>query len=246
MRVSGHGGFSRVGGGGKEFQSYNKETAENMAKENQFTHKRESVKEIKELFNKVAKTKDAIVINDDGDVVVKKSITKGAEELAEKLANRIEYVDREVKDAYEDLRSKTKGTYRVDPKGEIDEFRKYQKNSLVNVVKGETYKDSKDGHYKKARGVDSLYDELYNEGKNRWALKSPKELTTDAEKLNALNNTLRDLRSRSTYDIYSDRARYETGQTPSEVKRQIKDELITNAYTAQELFKPSRGGRKKK
>lgn len=244
--MSGHGGFSRVGGGGKEFQSYSKETAEDMVKDNQFTHKRESVQEIKDFFKKVAQTKDAIVINDDGDVIIRKSITKKAEALAEKLADRIEYVDREIQDSYEDLRSKTKGTYRIDPKGEIDEFRKYQKNSLVRVVKGAEYKDPTDGHYKRAMSVDDLYKTLYNDGKNRWGLKSPKELTTEAEQLKHLNNTLRDLRSSSRYDIYSDRARHETGSTPSEVRTRIREELITSAYTAQEIYEPRRGGKKKK
>ena len=242
--MSGHGGFSRVGGGGKEFQSYNKETAEKIAKENQFTHKRESIKEIKEFFQKVAKTKDAIVINDDGDIVVKKSVTKRAEQLAEKLADRIEYVDAEVQDAYKDLRSKTNGTYRIDPSGEFaDGFREYQKNSPIKVIKGAEYKDPTDGHYKKAISIDSKYETLYNDGKNRWGLTNP---NGEAAKLRELNDTLRDLKSRSTYDIYSDRAKHETGSTPSDVRRQIREDLIASAYTSQELFKPQKGGRKKK
>lgn len=243
MRVSGHGGFSRVGGGGKEFQSFSKELANEMVEDNQFKYKRESEKDIKDFFQIAAQTKNGITVNDDGEIVTKKSIAKKAEALAEKLADRIEFIDREVKDAYDDLRSKTKGIYRIDPRGEIDNFREYQKNSAVKVIKGAEYKDPEDGHYKRAISIDSKYETLYNDGANRWGLTNP---SGEAAKLRELNDTLRDLKSRSKYNIYSDRARSELGATPSEIKRSIRDNLIMNAGMAQTMYEPQKKGRKKK
>lgn len=244
MWVSGHGGFSRVGGGGKEFQAFSKGTASDLIKENQFTHKRESEKDIKDFFKEVAQTKDGIAFSDEGRLRIKRSILEKAEDLAEKLANRIEYVDAEVKDAYKDLRSKTNGIYRIDPQGEFaDGFREYQKNSPIKVIKGAEYKDPTDGHYKKAMPIDSKYETLYNNGENRWGLTNP---NGEAAKLRELNDTLRNLRSMSTYDIYSDRAVHETGKTPSEVKRQIRNDLIMFGQVASDIYKPKKGRRKKK
>ena len=241
--MSGHGGFSRVGGGGKEFQSFSKELANEIVEENQFKYKRESEKDIKDFFRTAAQTKNGITVNNDGEIVTKKSIAEKAEALAEKLADRIEFTDREVKDAYDDLRSKTKGTYRIDPQGEFDNFREYQKNSTVKVVKGAEYFDPTDSKYHRAMSIDSKYETLYNDGANRWGLTNP---NGEAAKLRELNDTLRDLRSRSKYDIYSDRARSELGATPSEIKRNIRDSLIMNAGMAQVMYEPQKKGRRKK
>lgn len=239
----GKGGSGGGGNGGVGFQQLSKELAQEIVDQNHFKYERESIKEIKDLFLKIAQTKNGIYVNDDGDILVKKTITKEAQKLAEKLADRIEFVDQDIKDAYDELRSRTRGKYRIDPQGEFDHFREYQKNSPIKVVVGENAKDPKTGKIRRTLEVDSLYSELYNNGANRWGLKNP---SGSAAKLRELNDTLRNLKASSRYGIYSDRAKSEIG-SPSQVIRGIRDSLIMDAGMAQTAYikKSSGKGRKK-
>lgn len=239
----GKGGTGGGWNGGKGFQQLSNEFAKEITDDNHFKYARESIKDIKNFFLKTAKTKDSIVVTDDGDILVKKSVTKEAQKLAEKLAERIEFVDQEIKDAYEDLRRKTRGKYRIDPQGEFDNFRQYQKNSAVKVVIGPVAKDIETDHYVQVKSLDSLYASLYNDGANRWGLTNP---NGSAAKLRELNDTLRDLRINQKYGIHSDRAKAEIG-TPSEVIRGIRDSLIMDAGMAQVAYtkKSAKKGRRK-
>jgi len=242
----GRGGSSGGGGGGNGgagFQQLSKEFAQEIADQNHFKYERESIKEIKEFFLKAAQTKKGIYVNDDGDILVKKSITKEAQKLAEKLAERIEFVDQDVKNAYDDLRSRTRGKYRINPQGEFDHFREYQKNSAVKVVVGYEAKSEKDGKYHRTMELDSLYSDLYNNGKNRWGLTNP---SGSAAKLRELNSKLKELKSNSRYGIHSKKSIAENG-SPSQVIKSIRDSLIMDAGMAQTAYtKKSNGkGRRK-
>lgn len=249
--MSGHGGMSRISSGGAAFKQESKEYAEEIIKHNSIVYQRESVQDIKKFFKEVAQTKDGVVVDDDGYLVIKKEVGEKAKELAEKLADRIRFTDEEAASDYKDLKDSLSGKYKVtdDTKGEFgssSEWRKYQKNSQVDVVLSSTAKDSKTGRITRTTELDSKYKELYNEGANRYGLTGK---TSNSEQLKELNETLTRLRSESRYGIYNEKARVNTGGLgPQQTKNYLRNELLRYSSMAQLFYESgsTRRGRGKK
>lgn len=242
------GGETISGGGGAAFQKEKGELAKEIVNENSFKYKRESEKEVKQFIQFAAEKKDGIVVNDEGRIVVKKSVDKAADELAEKLTDRIEFTDHEIAEKYQSLRDRLDRKYYIEPsqREEIDKFRDYQRNSIVDVVSSKLVKDKKTGKMVHPMELDSKYETLYNNGANQWGLTNP---NGSAAKLRELNDTLRGLRSQIKYGVDDPRAQAELGATRSQIKQGIKDSLIENAGIAQVYYdgskKKSSGGKKK-
>ena len=244
--MSGRKGEGRTGGGAS-FRKEKNELAEDMVKENQFKYKRDSIKEIRQFIQKSNDTKDGIKINDEGEIETSKEVTERADKLAKKLADRIEFTDKEAQDSYDELRSALSGKFYISPEDakEFDERRKFMKNSLVKVVTHRVVTDPNNPNKNiRATPIDSIYSELYNNGENSWGLTNP---NGSAAKLIELNDMLRYQKSQIKYGIYSDKGRAELrGATPEQVIREIRSQLIENAAIAQVLYKDTRSRRKKK
>lgn len=244
--MSGRKGEGRTGGGAS-FRKEKNELAEDMVKENQFKYKRDSINEIRQFIQKSNDAKNGIKINDEGEIETSKEVMDRADKLAKKLADRIEFTDKDAQANYEDLKSKLSSKYYIDPTDakEIDEWRKYQKNSTVKVVTSRVVTDPKDPSKTiNATSIDSIYNSLYNDGANRWGLTNP---NGSAAKLRELNDVLHSLKNQIKYDIYTDKGRSEVGgATPDQVIRGIKSQLIENAAIAQVLYKDTRKKGKKK
>lgn len=244
--MSGRKGDGKTGGGAG-FRKEKQQLAEDMVNENQFKYKRDSIKEIRQFIQKSNDIKDGIKVNDEGEIETSKEVTERADKLAKKLADRIEFTDKDVQADYEDLRSKLSSKYYISPTDakEIDEWRKYQKNSAVKVVTSRIVSDPNNPSKTiNATSIDSIYSTLYNDGANRWGLTNP---NGSAAKLRELNDALHSLKSQIKYNIYTDKGRSEVGgATPEQVIREIRSQLIENAAIAQVLYKDTRSRRKKK
>ena len=248
--MGGHGGHSRINGGGLAFRKEKSQLAKEMTQEHKLKYARESEKEIRQFIQQANDKKDGIKVSEDGDIRVSKEVADKADKLAKKLADRIEFTDKEAEKLYKDFKSRVRKKYYIAPEDikEIDEWRKYQKNSAIKVVSSRVAVDPDNSNRMiNVTPIDSLYSSLYNDGANSWGLTNPNGA---AAKLIELNNTLRSLRSQIKYDIYSEKGRAEMfGASPQEVIRGIRGQLIENAAIAQVLYKDTRakrsGGKKK-
>lgn len=240
IRLSGHGGFSKIGGGGskggKNFQAEKKTEAREVVNNNSFINKREAEREVRRFIQRVGDKNDVYVDEKDGRIKASQKAVDDAEKVANSLADKIQFTDYDKKESYEQLRSFTKGKYYLstDDRHEIDKFREYQRQSKINVTLD-----------KRARTIDSVYTEIYDSALGRsLGLTNP---SSGADKLRELNDALTSLKSEMKYGINDKRALYEMGfKTKREAIQYIRDDLIErSAYAAYHYKRNTKKGKQK-
>lgn len=227
----GSGGYARVTGGrtsrsgGDEFQKEKEKSVQEVLKD--FDHvfgRREIERDIKQIIQDAGEKKINVQIDDDGSIKVSKEAFDKATKLAEKIADRVEFVDEEADRLYNMLKPSNDAVYYLpkDRRSDLDgDPREYQQRSKFRFNS-----DSNN------MSVDRLYETIYNDGKNPYGLTG---VGHPAERLKELNNTLNNLSRNRTYDVYSDKAKHEFGGS-KRIIADIRDSILENTALASYFY----------
>lgn len=142
----------------------------------------------------------------DGEKIkVKRETMEKADRLAEKLANRMEIIDEDARQDYENIRSELKGTYTISAKdrSNISDFGEYarSKENVVNIGKNGTSIDQK------YQELSSRYPQYFDASR----------VTNPADQLQDINRVVGELKDYKIKLPASERA---------EAKKDIRNALI--------------------
>lgn len=238
--MGGRGGGSRIGGngGGQKFQRAKKEFAEEMQKEWKFKYGRESQREIKE-FMMESMQKNGINTNSDGNVVVKKTVQQKARQVAEKLVDRLEEVDKHAQREYSDIKKEVwKPIYLSDRDraefGKKEDLRYYLNHG--DEVNGRNHvRVTSNIDKEHTRNIEAIYGKLKEDYPHHFnGFEKP---NSGKEMIENINGVINSLEKSKTSKL--------TGSTREAAIRDIMDDLYMYSYTANGLAN-RKGKRSKK